>query len=385
MHMMKIHLPGQLLSCAVLANRYLHKVVTGLVILVVAGCASAPAEKPRDPVFYPPLPNPPYVQYLTTLSTAQDAGEELGSFAQFILGSDAGQESLVVKPYGVTMHEGKVYVVDTRGPGYGIFDLVNKRFEMVVGNGSGAMSKPINISIDNDGYKYITDTQRGQVLIYDNNDEYQRAYGVEGQFQPSDVLVHEDKLYVADVKHHQIHVLDKKTGKSLAIFGVPGSAEGKLFYPTNLALSPDNKLYISETGNFRVQTFSLEGDFIESFGEVGTSVGHFARPKGIAVDRDGRIYVVDAAFENVQIFDDKKKLLLFFGGSGNNPENINLPTGIHIDYDNVALFQKYADPDFKIEYIILVASQFGLNKVNIYGFGQMQGMDYSIGEMDSEK
>jgi len=375
---MNTHLPGQHRSFVALAKRYLYKVITGLVILVVAGCASGPPEKPRSPVFYPPLPNPPYVQYLTTLSTAQDAGEELSTFAQFILGSDTEQGSLVTKPYGVAMYDGKVYVVDTRGPGYAIFDLVNKRFEMISGHGSGAMNKPINISIDNDGYKYITDTQRSQILVYDNNDEYQRAYGVEEQFQPSDVLVHENKLYVADVKHHQIHVLDKKTGETLKIFGTAGSAQGELFYPTNLALSPDNKLYVSETGNFRVQVFSLEGDYISGFGSVGTSVGQFARPKGIAIDRDGRIYVVDAAFENVQIFDDQAKLLLSFGGSGNDPENINLPAGIHLDYDNVALFQKYADPDFKIEYIILVASQFGLNKVNIYGFGQMQGMDYSI-------
>lgn len=385
MHMMNIHLPGQHQSRAALTSRYMQKVVTGLIILVVAGCASAPAEKPRGPVFYPPLPNPPYVQYLTTLSTAQDAGEELSSFAQFILGSDTEQASLVTKPYGVDMHEGKVYVVDTRGPGYAIFDLVNKRFEMVMGQGSGSMNKPINISIDNDGYKYITDTQRRQILVFDKNDKYQRAYGVKGQFQPSDVLVHEDKLYVADIKQHQIHVLDKKTGKTLKKFGSVGSAQGELFYPTNIALSPDNKLYVSETGNFRVQIFSLEGDYIGSFGKVGTSVGHFARPKGIAIDNDGRIYVVDAAFENVQIFDDQAKLLLSFGGSGNNPENINLPAGIHLDYDNAALFQKYAEPDFKIEYIILVASQFGLNKVNVYGFGQMQGMDYSIGQTDNDK
>jgi len=28
----------------------------------------------------------------------------------------------------------------------------------------------------------------------------------------------------------------------------------------------------------------------------------------------------------------------------------------------------------------LVSSQFGVNKINIYGFGRMQGMDYSESE-----
>jgi hypothetical protein len=89
--------------------------------------------------------------------------------------------------------------------------------------------------------------------------------------------------------------------------------------------------------------------------------------------------VVDAAFENVQVFNRLARLLVFFGGPGPHPDNLNLPTAITIDYDNVALFQKYADPKFKLEYVILVANQFGRNKVNVYGFGKMQGMDYDTG------
>jgi hypothetical protein len=57
---------------------------------------------------------------------------------------------------------------------------------------------------------------------------------------------------------------------------------------------------------------------------------------------------------------------------------LNLPTVVVIDYDNVALFQKYADPKFKLEYVILVANQFGASKVNAYGFGHMEGVDYSV-------
>ena len=44
----------------------------------------------------------------------------------------------------------------------------------------------------------------------------------------------------------------------------------------------------------------------------------------------------------------------------------------------LALFQKYADPRFKLEYVILVASQYGASKVNAYGFGEMADMDYSV-------
>jgi hypothetical protein len=49
---------------------------------------------------------------------------------------------------------------------------------------------------------------------------------------------------------------------------------------------------------------------------------------------------------------------------------------VTIDYANVDVFKKYADPRFKIEYLILVASQFGPNKVDVFGFGRMSGIEY---------
>ena len=60
---------------------------------------------------------------------------------------------------------------------------------------------------------------------------------------------------------------------------------------------------------------------------------------------------------------------------GNQPGNLILPAQIVIDYDNVPLFTKYASPDFEIEYLILVTSQYGERKVNVFGFGQKRTED----------
>ena len=71
---------------------------------------------------------------------------------------------------------------------------------------------------------------------------------------------------------------------------------------------------------------------------------------------------------------------MFFGQPGGNAEGLNLPAGIAIDYDNVKYFQTYADPKFHIEYLIFVVSQFGPNKVDVFGYGKMSGMDYAADE-----
>jgi len=345
---------------------------------------SADGEDAEATLFYPPLPDAPRIQYLTSYSVASDVKEKVekkksGWLSKFVLGEESPEDNEgPEKPYGVSLHDGQIHVVDTRGSGYAIFDVRDKDYRFTAGSGSSSMPKPINIEIDDEGRKYVADTGRNQVLVFDNNDRFLRAYGKRGQFRPTDVLVEGQKLYVVDIEGHRIVVLDKDTGEELSYFGSPGSGEEDLFQPTNIAMGPNGNLYISDTGNFRVQVFSPDGQHVRSYGRgVGTAPGMFARPKGVAVDRDGRVYVVDAAFERVQMFNSEGRLLMYFGEPGaSHISGLDLPTDIDIDYDSVSDFQQYADPDFELEFIIAVANQFGNSKVVLFGFGSHKTMSY---------
>lgn len=347
-----------------------------LAIALLGGCAMAPTETRKpERAFYPPPPQPPRIQHLATFSGERDFAPPAGEFARFVLGDETTSRQLQ-RPYGVAMFEGRLYVADSRAPGLAVFDLAQKRFALVTGSYQGRMKRPINVTIDADGTKYVTDTGRDQILLYDRNDRFVAAFGAEGQFRPVDTAIAGERLYVADVRHHQVHVLDKRSGKPLFQFGKAGSRPGELFQPTNLAVGPEGDIYVVETGNFRVQRFTAEGQPVRTYGEVGNVPGTFARPKGIAFDRAGRMYVGDAAFQNVQIFDKEGRLLLYFGQPGEAGEGLTLPAGVTIDYDSVPLFQAYADPGFALEYVILVASQFGPNKIDAFGFGRMKGLEY---------
>jgi hypothetical protein len=63
---------------------------------------------------------------------------------------------------------------------------------------------------------------------------------------------------------------------------------------------------------------------------------------------------------------------MYFGGSGTGRGNLDMPTAVAIDYDNVEYFREYADPDFEIDYLVVVANQFGANKIVVYGFGSLK-------------
>ncbi|NIQ95984.1 MAG: hypothetical protein GWN87_18615 [Desulfuromonadales bacterium] len=351
-----------------------------LTVWLLAGCAASPGGMANQaPLFYPPLPNPPRIQYLTTLSGEQDVAPSQSGFSKFIVG-EKKQWRKLLQPYGVAMFAGKVYVADSRVPGLVVFDLAQGRFSLVTGAGGGRIKGPVNVTIDGAGNKYVTDTERDQILVFDRHERFVNAYGRQGQFKPVDVAVAGERLYVTDIEHHQVHVLDRRTGRSLFTFGQPGSDLGELFHPTNLEVGPGGDIYVVETNNFRIQRFTAEGEPVRTYGTVGQKPGSFARPKGIAIDRDGRLYVGDAAFENIQLLNDEGRLLLHFGQTGGGRGNLSLPAGVALSYEGADIFQQYAAPGFTIDYVLLVASQFGPNKIDVFGFGKMADMDYPADE-----
>ena len=348
-----------------------------LAVVVLSGCSAPPVRAPaaNGPFFYPPVPAAPRIQHLVTLSSERDLGPARSGFAELVAGKQTKLRALV-QPYGAALHDGKLYVADTGAPGLAVFDLASRRMTLQPGAGAGRMKRPINITFDSDGTRYVTDTGIDQILVFDRDERLLRSFGGNQRFRPVDVAIVGERLYVVDILHHEVHVLDKLSGALLFKFGKAGSGVGELFQPTNIALGPDGDVYVAETGNFRVQRFKPDGTHVRFYGEVGNVPGAFARPKGVAVDRDGRIYVADAAFQNVQVFENSGRLLMDFGRPMSGLDGLNLPAAVRLDYDHVALFNRYADPKFSVEHLILVVSQFGPNKVDVYGYGRMAGIDY---------
>jgi sugar lactone lactonase YvrE len=344
---------------------------------LLASCAAPPTGERAGPktVFYPAAPEPPRIQYLASFATERDLKNLDSGFARFIAGEDKSAARLVL-PYGVVAFEGKIYVIDTRRAEMFAFDLAKRTMTGFPGSGGGRMKRPINLTIDRDGTKYVTDTGRDQILVFDRGDRFVQAFGSSEQFRPVDVAIADDRLYVVDIKNHQVQVLDKRTGRLLHRFGKAGSEPGELFQPTNIAIGPDGDIYVVETGNFRIQRFKPDGTVARTYGAVGNTPGTFARPKGIAIDRAGRLYVSDAAFQNVQIFANDGRVLMAFGQPEGDFSGLSLPAAVSIDYDNIATFRRYADPNFDLEYVVLVASQVTPSRVDVFGFGRMRGMPY---------
>lgn len=353
----------------------MKQILLGIVacILVIAGCAT-PEKEPEKPVFYPHPPALPRFQFLVSYTGVKDVGGGKSAFDVFVTGTDDTRR--LGKPYGVAIYDGKIYVCDTGGA-LMVFDLNKNSFGRIKGaEGQGKLIQPINISIDRDGNKYVADPLRRQVVVFDRNDEYVRALGIEGNWKPVGAVVYEDRIYVADPDNNEIKVFDKTSGKLIKKFG-----SDKLDMPTNLAFDDEGYLYISDAARFQVVQYDRDGHELKKFGEIGVDYGHLARPKGVTVDRSGRLYVVDASFYKVQVFDTKSgQLLTFFGEGGTKPGSMILPAQVVIDYDNMKYFEKYVAPNFEMEYLILVSSQFADRMVSVFAFGKEKGKKYQTDE-----
>ena len=347
--------------------------------LIALGCAAQKkVEKPAT-VFYPDPPSPPRMQFLTSLTGAKDIEAPKSSFEAFVTGIKESEKRLN-KPYGIAIYDGKIYVCDTNDTVI-IFDLKNGTYGPLHGaQGLGKLLQPFNISIDADGNKYVTDTVRRQIIVFDKNDFYSKTFGSSENWKPVDAVPFEDKLYVADIKNGQILILDKDTGDVLKTFGSKGEPAERLYLPSNIAIDQQGIIYVADGGKFEILKFDRDGHFRGSIGRLGSETGTFARLKGLAIDRDNRLYAVDAAFDNVQVFTSKGQLLFFFGKAGRGPGSLYLPAKVAVNYDSVKYFEKYLEPNFKAEYLVFVTSQFGQRMINVYAFGKEKGVKYPSDE-----
>ena len=345
---------------------YNYLFISIAIILTFSSCnKDGVPKKSADIVIYPTPPDTARIQYLTSISDSKIITGKRNAFLRFVLGDF--QPLPIMKPYGIAIRKGKVYICDTGIGGIEIINLDKKTFTAFVPKGKGMLKLPLNCFVDENDYLYVADGNRRQIVIFDNKGEYVNAFGEAENFKPTDVVVYNDKIFVANSKGNKINVYKKGTFELLTTF--PESGEGSedfLYSPVNICVTSD-KVFVSDIGDSKIKKYTHEGKFINAVGSNGKNIGQFVRPKGIAVDKEENLFVIDAAFENAQIFDKQDRLLLYFGGPYKAPGDMWLPAKIIVDYDNLKYFQKYVDPSYELKYLIFVTNQYGPDKVSVYG------------------
>lgn len=317
-----------------------------------------------DFVIYPPLPDSPRIQYLTTINDSRFLGKR-SKLASFILGPEA--TSAINKPYLATIKDGKLFICDGGAACLHILDLNARKWQTFAPTAGGSLITPLALALDSNNTMFVGDVGRHEVMIYDSSKRFINGIKDTGDFKPTDVFLFENELWVTNPNNHVINVYDKKSLQLKYKFGkYEQGDDGFLYSPFNIFITKD-KVYVTDFGDFKIKVFDKNGKYITSVGSYGTQIGQFVRPKGICTDKEENLYVVDAGFENTQIFNKDGQLLLFFGGPYKGAGDMWLPQKISIDYNNFKYFQKFVAPGYNLKHLLIVTNQYGPDKINVYG------------------
>ncbi len=291
------------------------------------GCAPQYKEPDYSNYYWPGPPEKKRIQLLKMIRTDLDIRQQ--TLNEELFGGSA--YFAFKKPSDVvTLDDGSIYISDTYNNT--IYNLNMDTGKVLTFGPARRWKAPKTLAVD---------TKNGLLGIVDHKDVFiyslsqpKPAFSLTGVTLDKPVGIAFDPegkfIYVSDIRKSVIHQFDY-TGKHLKTFGGRGSTEGHLYFPGQMAVSPDGLLYVVDIMNWRIQAFDSDGNFVRAFGGHGSSPGQFGRPKGIAVSKDGVVMVTDADFNRVTLFTETGQILLLFGNTGSAPMQFTNPKGIFVD------------------------------------------------------
>ncbi len=197
------------------------------------------------------------------------------------------------------------------------------------------------VGVDSKDNVYLMTRQDARVLVYDKNGNFVRSWGEDiFTPRTHGIAVVDDFVYSVDDGDHTVRKFTLE-GKQLMMIGTPGKSsdtgyDGKTIAsiqkgaapfnrPTDVAIAPDGEIYVCDGyGNARVHRFKADGTLIQSWGEPGIKPGEFHLPHGIGISPDNRVFVTDRENDRIQIFDRDGKFLEMW-------EHVQRPTDISFD------------------------------------------------------
>jgi sugar lactone lactonase YvrE len=109
------------------------------------------------------------------------------------------------------------------------------------------------------------------------------------------VAIRGEDLYIADTWNGRL--------QSFTLAGEPKGSAAGLFGPRGVAISAEGKIWVTDTGNHQLVTYDAALQNRQVVGKKGSGPGEFSSPVGIAVGPSGSVYVADVGNHRVVILD----------------------------------------------------------------------------------
>jgi DNA-binding beta-propeller fold protein YncE len=220
-------------------------------------------------------------------------------------------DSAMRSPVGLAVgRDDHVYVTDSALTAVLVFDSKGK-FLRYLGKGEETetyFQSPLGIAIHPaTGRVYVCDSRRHVILALDQKGHIVahigKRYGGKqpGEFRyPSRIAIAGDELYVLDSGNARLQILDLAGRFRRQVKLAEASLDD------GLALDRDRNIYVSDGQLNIINVFDRDGRFLHKVGRAGTKPGEFNEPSGLWIDTQNRLYVADTRNHRVQLFQIEK-------------------------------------------------------------------------------
>ena len=231
---------------------------------------------------------------------------------------------------------GRVIVADPPAHAVHVLDFKGKTSFRIQGGKDRRLQTPVGVAGDSLGNIYVTDSDRGMILVYDRLGRFRHYLGkVKGEAffeRPEGVAVDGGggRIYIADTARNTVVVLDLR-GAVVGSFGngARSSGQGEFNKPTSVVLA-GGQLFVLDSFASRVQILDLQGNLLRrvSTPNDNNSPSDHA---GLAVDSKGHLYVSDEVKGMVRVYNQAGKVVAAFGRPGVKTGEFSRPLGVWAD------------------------------------------------------
>ncbi len=245
----------------------------------------------------------------------------------------------VERPHGVALgKKGEVIVTEFSKHLVSIFSSDGKKLRSfgTYGSDKGQFKSPKGVAVDGEGNILVADSNNKRIQKFTSSGQFLKVTR-EVQFSSPDGIAFNssnNKIYVSDRANHRVQVLNSDLTYSSTI-GRQGSGNGEFYRPWSISCDSTGKVYVADCWNHRIQVFTAEETFMMKFGKRGVNEGNLKDPFGIAIDTSGLIYVSEIGKHRISVFTSEGQFISTFGRYGSGPGEFSCPHGLAVNKDGI--------------------------------------------------
>ncbi|MGN6274862.1 MAG: hypothetical protein ACTHNP_02900 [Solirubrobacterales bacterium] len=190
------------------------------------------------------------------------------------------------------------------------------------GSGAGMLSSPSALDVYRaNGTVWVADTGNNRVVEFGEKGEFIETFGTN---------VNKTKVETAGATEAEKNLCTAASG-NVCQAGTAGSALGQLSAPKGIALTAGGNVWVSDTGNNRLEKFSPAGAFMNKIASEGSEAGKVKEPTAITVAPDGSIWVADTGNNRIEQWNSSLVFVRAVGKEGVGAGEFKAPAAIEAD------------------------------------------------------